>query len=62
MTNSLFGIINLIGNLNFGHYYSYIKFYNRNNWYEFNDTKINFIDKKLLKQKKIYILVYINNE
>ena len=39
----LFGIINHVGNLNYGHYYSYIKI--ENEWYEFNDSNIFKIDK-----------------
>lgn len=34
----LFGIINHVGNLNYGHYYSYIKL--ENEWYEFNDSNV----------------------
>ena len=52
-TYTLFGIIDHIGNLDFGHYYSQIKLYNRNIWCEFNDTKIIFIRKNLLDMKKI---------
>ena len=39
----LFGIINHVGSINYGHYYSIIKL--DNNWYEFNDSNIKKIRK-----------------
>ena len=54
----LFGIINHVGTMEFGHYYSYIKI-NNNDWYEFNDdkvTKINTID---YNSSSVYSLFYL---
>ena len=36
----LYAVINHIGSLSEGHYYSFINFYNKNTWYEFNDKLV----------------------
>ena len=60
-TYNLNAVINHIGDVNFGHYYSFIKLYNKNAWYEFNDTEINYIGEKNLDVKNAYVLVYIQS-
>ena len=37
----LYGIVNHIGSLSQGHYYSFIKLFDKNIWYEYNDDKVN---------------------
>ena len=53
---SLKGIINYKGNLDNGHYWSYIKIYNI--WFEFNDSIIKKIEKIDLNNDSACILVY----
>ena len=57
---NLYGIINHIGNLNNGHYFSVLKL-NKNKWILFNDT--NWIEIKDINQFKntCYSLIYIKN-
>ena len=43
---NLISIVNHKGELDFGHYYSYIKFYKKNLWYKFNDTEVTKIGKR----------------
>ena len=56
----MYGIINYIGNLNNGHYFSVLKL-NKNKWILFNDT--NWIEIKDINQFKntCYSLIYIKN-
>ena len=56
----LYSIINHVGKIDFGHYYSYIKLYDDNLWYEFDDSNVNLIGKELTDFDKAYILFYIN--
>ena len=58
---NLYAVINHMGDFDFGHYYSYIKFSDKNCWYEFNDTNISKIGVNLLEIKNAYILIYIKN-
>ena len=54
---TLYGIGNHSGNIDFGHYYAYIKL-NDKTWYEFNDStvrKIGYID---TNSKTVYTLFY----
>ena len=53
---SLFGIINHIGNINSGHYYSYCK--TDENWYKFDDTNVSRITKNKLITENVYCLFY----
>ena len=55
----LYGDINHKDSLEFGHYYSYIKFFYSNEWYEFNDTEVNELGKDLLDCPYAYSLIYI---
>ena len=52
----LFGIINHVGSINYGHYYSIIKL--DNNWYEFNDSNIKKLEKIEYNSSKSYIFFY----
>ena len=42
----LYSIINHVGKIDFGHYYSLIKLYDDNLWYEFDDSNIKLIGKE----------------
>ena len=57
--NTLYELLSIIyheGDINFGHYYSYIKI--NNEWYEFNDGNVKKKNKIELESNKIYILYY----
>ena len=56
----LYSIINHVGKIDFGHYYSYIKLYDDNLWYEFDDSNVKLIGSELIDYDKAYILFYIN--
>ena len=57
---NLYGIINHIGNIFSGHYYSYIKIANSNKWYEFNDSSVIEIG-NIRENPYVYSLFYIKN-
>ena len=58
----LYAVINHIGSLSEGHYYSFINFYNKNTWYEFNDKLVSEKYKNLsLYFDKSYILFFRKN-
>jgi ubiquitin C-terminal hydrolase len=63
----LYGVINHIGSLGGGHYYSYIKDYNKDNqfenrWYLCNDTNVREIPfDDVMKSNNAYILFYHSN-
>ena len=42
----LYSKINNVGKIDFGHYYSLIKLYDDNLWYEFDDSNIKLIGKE----------------
>ena len=52
----LYGIVNHIGYLSQGHYYSIIKLYDNNIWYENNDDKVIEIGKDLNDYPNIYTI------
>ena len=61
----LYGIINHVGGLNSGHYYSFIKKYNESNnkfykqWYCCNDSQVTEIsNEEALTSENAYILFY----
>ena len=58
----LFGVINHIGAIEFGHYYSFIKLFNKGMWYEFNDTKVNILGDKIINFNDAYTLFYKRRE
>ena len=61
-TYDLFGVINHIGSIEFGHYYSFIKLFNKGLWYEFNDTKVNILGDKIINFNDAYTLFYKRHE
>lgn len=57
---NLIGISNHSGGVGGGHYYSYCKGEN-GNWYEFNDTNVNKINKENIITPNAYVLFYKKN-
>ena len=55
----LFAVINHIGNVNAGHYYSYVKV--NDEWLCYNDTKVTKISTKEIVTNRAYILIYKEN-
>ena len=54
----LYGVGCHSGNINYGHYYAYIKI-NDQDWYEFNDSKVNCIGSNIeTTSKYVYVLFY----
>ena len=54
----LYGVGCHAGNINYGHYYAYIKINNKD-WYEFNDSKVNYIGGSIeTTSKYVYVLFY----
>jgi len=53
------GVINHTGGLNGGHYFTYCKDEDSNNWYEFNDVHVTRIPIQKVVTPTAYILVYI---
>jgi ubiquitin C-terminal hydrolase len=52
----LYGIGNHTGSVNFGHYYAYIKI--KNQWYEFNDSRVNVHSSIEFSGSTAYVLYY----
>jgi ubiquitin C-terminal hydrolase len=52
----LCGTINHIGNINYGHYYSYVKI--GDIWYEFNDSIVRAINRMDLNSSSVCVLFY----
>ena len=59
---SLYGIINHTGSIDFGHYYSYIKFHKKEEWYEFNDSSVRKIENAIESFPYAYALFYVRKE
>ena len=59
---TLFAVVNHAGNMDYGHYFSYIKLYNKQDWYEFNDSSVKNIGNKIESFPYAYALFYIKNE
>ena len=57
----LFGIINHVGNINSGHYYSFIKNENKE-WIEFNDSKVSEVNNFSDCSDTVYALFYIKEK
>jgi len=55
----LYGIVNHIGGMNGGHYFSYIE--NNGQWYEFNDSSVRTIPIENIVSSSAYILFYQAN-
>ena len=58
---NLFAVINHEGNMNSGHYYSYIILENKD-WFEFNDSYANKINSLPDSSKSVYALFYIKEK
>ena len=58
----LFSFINHQGNMDFGHYYSYIQPLNSKNWYEFNDSMVKHVTTGLTVFPYAYALFYIKKK
>ena len=54
----LYAISNQIGDYCGGHYYSYVKSLEDNNWYNIDDTNISKLEENELVTKNAYILFY----
>ena len=55
----LYGVINHIGSLEFGHYFTFIKMLNNKKWIEYNDSVVKEIDQ--LDCTNAYCLIYIKS-
>jgi len=57
----LYGIVCHMGSSSGGHYYSFIKSFDDNNWYEFNDTAVSSVEWSHIPEQTMnsgYILFY----
>ena len=54
----LFAVANHVGGLHGGHYFAYCKNYIENEWYEFNDSNVDKIDKNKIVTENAYVLFY----
>lgn len=61
-TYKLISVINHIGNMNGGHYYSYCIDEELKKWYEFNDSEVNEIPINNIINNNAYMLYYIRND
>ena len=59
---SLYAVINHTGTIDFGHYYSDIKFQKKEEWYEFNDSTVTNIGNNIESFPYAYALFYIKNK
>ena len=59
---NLFAVINHKGNMDGGHYFSYIKFFKKEDWYLFNDSSVKKLEKKPENFPFAYALFYIKNK
>ena len=55
---NLISVVNHIGSMNNGHYYSFVKSITNNNWYCINDNDVIKIDESNINTKDAYILIY----
>ena len=58
----LFSIVNHIGNMNGGHYFTYIRPLESQKWYEFNDSSVRQIQLHTSVYQTAYALFYIKNK
>ena len=54
----LFAVANHMGGLHGGHYYAYCKNCKDGEWYEFNDSNVEKIDKNKIVTENAYVLFY----
>ena len=59
---NLFAVINHKGNIDSGHYFSYIKFFKTVDWYLFNDSSVKKLEKKPENFPFAYALFYIKDK
>ena len=59
---NLFAIVNHLGSIDFGHYHSYIKFKDSEDFYDFNDSTVTKIGRNINKFPNAYALFYIKNK
>jgi len=57
-TYDLYAVSNQIGNLNGGHYFSYVKSLTDNNWYNIDDNSVSRISEDSIVTNNAYILFY----
>ena len=55
---NLISVVNHIGSMNDGHYYSFVKSITDKNWYCINDNDVIKIDESTVNTKDAYILIY----
>lgn len=58
----LFGVVNHMGSINFGHYTAFCKNFLDNDWYCFDDSTVSHINKDNVVSKAAYILFYSRKE
>ena len=58
---NLFGIVNHVGNIDYGHYFSFVKIGNRD-WFQFNDHEVNNIKKISDCSEDVYALFYLKQK
>ena len=59
---NLYAVINHIGNMECGHYFSYIKMINTKEWYEFNDSVVRKIENNIESFPYAYALFYVKRQ
>ena len=59
---TLFAIINHTGRVDYGHYYSLIKFFKKEDWYLFNDSQVKKLEKTEQYYPYAYALFYIKDK
>ena len=58
----LYAVINHIGNMESGHYFSYIRMLKTKEWFEFNDSVVKKIENKIETFPNAYALFYIKKQ
>ena len=58
---NLFGTVNHVGNIDYGHYFSFIKIENKS-WFQFNDHEVNNIKKISDCSEDVYALFYLKQK
>ena len=58
----LFSVVNHQGNVDYGHYFSYIQPLNSQNWFLFNDSQVKHVKEGLKSFPNAYALFYINTK
>ena len=58
----LFSVVNHQGNVDYGHYFSYIQPLKSQNWFLFNDSQVKHVKEGLKSFPNAYALFYINTK